>query len=756
MKLFPNGKAVVPLALLTFFCVLCGQGAAAEAASCPNEAIREAQTSETLPLGTTYLPDCMALEMVSPPVKRLQTAVRPIFSVDGDRVAFSSAAALAGTPGLQSLLDYYVASRGSTGWNVSPTSPPASAAVTSGAENKGGPYAISSDLGSWLQLTSTQTQVAAGVGQIFHGGIDGSFLPLSPLLVPLDDSGHPRIVFDTVEAISTGSSADLSATVFKPRQASTSYLPGDPSTNRETVAGEDQDNYVAFQNGSDAPDLELLARDKDGNVYGGQCGTHLGGGARSNRGTGRINQGAISPDGSRIYFSARPAQPEGTECDLENPLRIFKRVETPAGPEISELVPGEPSSPGDDLYQGASTDGSKVFLTTTRALTPDDKDSGGKCSSVVGSSQGCDLYLYDSSKPPAERLTDVSAGDSGDPTPGEGADVLSSITAISTDGSHAYFVAQGVLTTAPNPEGDTALAGEPNLYLYERDAAHPSGRVAFVGTLAPDDGGELWGVEQSFVGGAYAAPMLGPDGEEGAGDGHILVLASHAALTADDTDGGFSDLFRYDAEAGTLERISKAAPGGSETPASDVGVGPISTAPNANPIGEGRWVSEDGETIGFGTSEPLSPDDEDGKVNAYLWKNGKLIGLPAAANEFSAELAPSVSIDGSEVGFATTDPLLPQDGDTASDVYIARVDGGFPNPAPLTSCDPLQEGACQGTVVPSRTAPAPATSSFSGPGNQRQAACAKPKVRRRGRCVKAHKHQTRKKKASHRREGGSK
>lgn len=855
-----------PLAALA----ICSAPAAASA-TCPNEAIREAQVSTGLPAGTTYLPDCMALEMVSPPVKRQQNAFSATFSADGQRVKFRSAATLAETPGLQNLIDSYVATRTTSGWEVASTSPPASSAIAGGTSEKGGPYAFAADLGHWDLLGATQAQLEAGSGQVFQGGLDGSFSALSPLLVPIDDSGATRLNFDTAGALSSASSADLSTTVFAPKLPSSRYFALDPAVDdSEGELGTDQNTYLAFRDAGGEASLQLLARDKEGDVYGGHCGAHLGGG-RSSLGAGLINQGAIAADGQRIYFSTRPAQPSlgpcgaqgfakttagsstlsglfsakghgslstgsaevtgliveqgffqpgqeitgtdiptgttivavgpggltlsaaavssasvalgassfaagqsisgagipvgttilstgaltaaGTTATLsaaatethttENggagipvsalyPLRILRRIATAAGPEIAPLIAGEGAAewaqPGSDFYQGASVDGSKVYFTSSRPLTAADRDATAQeCSAGLGGSKGCDLYLYDFSKPLSERLIDVSAGTTGDPTPGEGADVLSSITAVSGDGTRVYFVAQGKLTNAKNPENAEAIVGQPNLYTYDAD----TGTLSFIGTLSPEDKGSLWGVEQSFVGGAYAVPLIGP-GEAVGGDGHILVFDTHASLTAEDTDGGYSDVYRYDADTGKLTLISKAAPGGSESPPADVEVGPNGSAPNANPFEEGRWVSEDGDTIAFATAEPLAPGDLDGAANPYLWKEGQIARLPST---YVAAL-PSVSPAGNEVGFTTEDQLLPQDGDTAPDVYVARVDGGFPQAAAAIPCSPLSEGSCRPPGEAS-VASVPASSSFSGPGNVKPAArCRKGSVRRHRRCVR--------------------
>jgi hypothetical protein len=752
----------ISAALLGLGIAFAASAPGASADPCPNEAIREAQTSAALPSGSVYLPDCMALEMVSPAKKLLQGAQSPTFALDGERILFGSQAGLAETPGLQAVAgDLYVASRTPAGWGSAPTSPPAAAEIFTGTENQGGPYAFAPDFSRWDLLGATKAQAAVGSGQLFQGGLDGSLVPLSPTLVPSDDSGNLRIISNIAGSVSAASSADLSASVFRADLFSTSYLPGDPA---DVTDPRDQNNYVASLDANGEPSLALLARDKAGVVYGGRCGAHLGGGAQPV--AGPINQGAISTDGSRIYLSTRPAQPFDPShpkdsllsppCNTANPLRVLKRTETPTGPGITPLLsPGtlaEWQEPGDDLFQGASEDGTKVYLTSPRKLTASDLDTSAEpCGPDIGASKGCDLYLYDSTMPPAKRLTQVSAGGSGDPSPGKGADVLSSITAISTDGSHAYFVAQGVLTTEPNPAGATAVAGQPNLYLYERDAAHPSGHTAFIGTLAAGDktsqgDPRLWGMEQSGVGGAYAVPMVGAGEEEGA-DGHILAFASKAPLTADDSDGGKSDVFRYDADAGTLARVSKAAPGGAELPASDVAVNPSLSAPNTNPAQEGRWVSEDGETIAFASAEPLAPGDEDGEPNPYLWKEGQVALLPGA-EEHLGEAPPTVSRDGEEAAYSTRQRLLPQDGDTASDVYVARAGGGFPNPVAPTPCDPLVAGACRAAASQPGSEQATATDSIVTAGNQLSPKpCRKGHARKHGRCVK--KHQAKKRNKGH-------
>ena len=233
---------------------------------------------------------------------------------------------------------------------MNPTSAPASAKISIGGATGGGPYAFAPDLGSWLLFGARQDQSYGGEGQFFRGAPGGAFEPLSPLLVPIDDSGSKLLQFSDGVTGSLGSAADLSATVFRASSLapSTAFLHGDPH--------DPSGPYLAYLDAQGDASLALLARDKDGKVWGARCeGSDLGG-------REALNQGAISSDGSRIYFTTRPAQPEPSAgedangefpvCVNSNPQRILKRTEAPSGDAtIEELVPGGPAA-GDDLYQG--------------------------------------------------------------------------------------------------------------------------------------------------------------------------------------------------------------------------------------------------------------------------------------------------------------------------------------------------------------------------------------------------------------------
>jgi hypothetical protein len=582
------------------------------------------------------------------------------------------------------------------------------------------------DLSQWFQLGASKTEFGAGESGAYHNSLDGPFEPLSPRLVPGETPANPRTVVEG--SALRGASADHSRLYFVSGLKTVSYVPGDPVLGGP---GADHNTYVAFKGSNGVPSLELIPRDRLGQIWGGSCGSRLGGIGPDTFGVtpknGPRNRGAISADGSRTYFSARVGQSTSTSCDTAaNKLRILERLESEQGPWIGELFDSEctrvspacSSADGDDLYQAASVDGSKVYFTTNRQLANSDLDgTSAECSNTSAIS-GCDLYLYDSERPGGNRLIQVSKGeDVGGHETGKEAKIFNGIAGISGDGSRAFFTAQGVLT-GPNSEGKSPAAGSPNLYLYEAEDAPGEGSLTFIGTLASADQGSLWG---TGFGGAYPVPLTGKDaaGKEIGGDGRLLFLVSRAPLTADDVDGGFADIFRYDAEDGTIERISKGRPGGHDNGSHNALAESQGTGTEF--AEERRWASEDGGTLVFKTAEALVPGDSDELLDSYLWRDGGLMLLPGTTDTGKLADAPVLSHDGSSVAFQTYAQLLPSDIDETKDVYVARVGGGFEPETEASTCEPLEEGSCQGVGSAPPNPPDPESSTFTGPGNITQA-----------------------------------
>jgi hypothetical protein len=718
--------------------------------ACSNASIRAEQGIEV-----SLLPDCMALEQVSPPKKANQPAKNPTaIAADGNRVLFNSSATLGSCPNVHAFGgDLFVGARDqNTGWGTVCVNPPAVAGFDFSSYQAG----FTPDLSGWFQVVRTPSGL-----RVYQEGVDGLISPISPALTDLADAG----VLPGFE----GSSADHSYVYVSPEPRESggrdnAYIPGDPLPEGQ---GEDANLYVARRGSGGQPELELVARDADGKAWGGNCGARLGGvetltGLNSNLKNGNRNQGAISADGSRVYLSTRPDQPASGMCSEANKKRIMVREETPAGPEIKQLISSEcdrvsplplcSTTDGDDVYQGASVDQTRVYFTSSRQLTNADRDGGATSCDIATAVSGCDLYLYDANRPAGNRLIDVSAGSASAATPGVGASVRNSITAISADGSHAYFVARSVLTTTPNPEGAVAQAANDNLYLY----SYPEEKISFVGTLVSSDGGSqgVFGGRANWENGAYAVPLLkrDSDGKEVGGDGHVLLFVTRSQLSQDDTDAA-ADIYRYDANAGTLVRVSKAVPGGSDNEDFDVTIAQAGST-GTDYAEQGRWASEDGATVAFTTADPLLPGDTNGTEDSYLWRYGQLFHLPGSSLSSSRATAitPILSYDGSTVAYHSSKRLTDSDGDSVEDVYVLRPGGGFKTP-PKAEC----EGeACQGAPGSGPGELGATSGSFTGAGNFKSGRTACPKgkrkVKRGGkvRCVKPPKH---KKQASKKRAG---
>ena len=422
----------------------------------------------------------------------------------------------------------------------------------------------------------------------------------------------------------------------------------------------------------------------------------------------------ISGGGSTVFFTALEA---GSECDAsssEGPgtgpavAQLFARVgepgtETKVGGAVTVNVAGSTECDTASFdscnvtraptYQGASTDGSKVFFTSEQPLVEHDTDS-------TNNLYECGLP-GDSGKPltpvapvnPCPDLVRVSL-------PLSGAAEVQSVAAVSADGSHVYFIAKGVLSGA-NAEHNSPTAGQDNLYVWEE------GRTAFIATLPS------WFFR---LGEAQATP-----------DGEQLVFTSSADLTADDTSP-VAQVFLYEAQRGALVRVSKGQDGYNDD-------GNTTTNPasiwNAAAVAGDRAISEDGSEVVFESNQALTPEVHGGKSNVYLWHDGNVYlisdGTPAGNHKPIGKVAGSGSINlaarseglvgidasGQNIFFTTEAQLVGQDKDELSDLYDARVDGGFPAPR-VNEC--VGE-ACQGAFSAPAAPLSSGSLSSSGAGN---------------------------------------
>jgi hypothetical protein len=383
-----------------------------------------------------------------------------------------------------------------------------------------------------------------------------------------------------------------------------------------------------------------------------------------------------------VFFTATPTaeQIEKNHWPLQGEqATVYARVGAKETVAVSNPSPSECAAcslakkPAKEaIFQGASADGSKVFFTTSQQLLTSDTDTT------------TDLYEYDFNPPAGQpQLVQVSGGTPTDPTPGAGAKVRG---VLRNSGSHIYFVAEGVLTTEPNGNGEKAKPVEKNLYGYDT----LTGQTKFVATLSGADQ-ELWGGAK--VEGSQAGVDEGTREVQTTPDGRYLVFSSAAQLAGNINTGA---VYRYDFETGELTWISHAAPG---VPAPNKGkhatIAPLEAATNgANAdIGDReRAISENGEYVVFTTSEELQAGAVEGATNSYLWHDGTVSLISGDSLG-----GPSISSSGSDIFFATAKQLVGQDTDALGDVYDARVGGGFPAPPAEASCS---GDACQGPSSP--------------------------------------------------------
>ena len=692
-------------------------------AGCSNEQLRQESnfnptTSQPYDLS---LPECRAYEMVTPLEKQQHDAITitdpPLISVspEGTAIQWTGQGAYAGDENYQVHKTHptnpYLAQRTSTGWVTRSAWSPASLIEE--------PFPAFLSSGVYSPDLSSETTCGTGTVTSVEGGPaircalrepDGTWIS-TPDYTDLAGANFNEAAVTIAGASSTGEDIVLYSEHGAP------FLPADTSGVGCTGTGHCGGIYEVASIGTDAPELRLVNVDNNGEMIGPENENAVG--AVSNVGDAYH---AVSADGSKIFFTATPSGGVPT---------IYARVNntetvTVSAPECEGVCEHEQSEPA--AYEEASANGEKVFFKTNQQLLSGDHD------------EGPDLYEYDFANPPVHRLVQVSDGGLGDVSPGVGADVLG-VVSVSEDGSHVYFVAQGILTTLPNALGQTAAAHEAdNLYAYDTD----TGETKFVATLLESDK-QLWGQSEQSGGNAVRISLA-----QTAPTGGYLVFDSYAKLiTAGpeaDTSGA-QQVYRYDFRTGKLIRVSVGHAGyanNGNVPSYNAVVGPADVAADgASPTADetNRSISEGGETIAFVTAARLQASDVAGGSNTicdeknvaddgpgcevYVWHECEHaacagggageVNMVSDGQSAAGAVFAGMSATGADIFFETRAPLVGQDTDTLGDIYDARVNGGFPAPAPEPTC---AEEACQGTPSPAPIFSAPGTASFTGSGNQ--------------------------------------
>ena len=342
-----------------------------------------------------------------------------------------------------------------------------------------------------------------------------------------------------------------------------------------------------------------------------------------------------------------------------------------------------------------------------------------------------------------------------DLTPGAG--VQHAILGSSADGSHVYFVADGVLAAGADP-GDcvSAVQWKPdavcNLYDWHE------GTIKFVAALSGEDEAD-WKSETSRQPTRVSA------------NGGWLEFMSQRSLTGYENADAHSgkpdeEVFLYDASTGGLSCVS-CNPSGQRPSGAEYGEKPSPSGgdriwQNATWIAadvpgwasyrtgaaqhQPRYLSDSGRLF-FNSRDGLSASDTNSAEDVYEFEPAGVGGCAETSASFvhaaggcvsliSSGASPieSAFLDASESGndvfFLTAAPLARADGDESIDVYDAHVclpsdPCVLPPPAPS---EPCRGEACQPQVAgPSE--PAIASMFVSGLGNLTPMSATQPKPR---------------------------
>jgi hypothetical protein len=604
------------------------------AVACPNEQVRT-ESNPNPATGQPYsatLPDCRAYEMVSPLYKQGQNArtlelaphTPELFPVapDGNAVGFFSNGNFSNAENfivnLGAPSNPYISERGASGWTTRASAPPETLIYKPFAEGLGGDF--SPDLRS-KQLTCGTAQKASALACAVGTrapGLATSWAPGTPSY-PFTEGLYPSSLGYL------GASRDLSRAFIEPAKS---------------VRASDQfPIYEIAGVGGQSPRLRKVNVDPAGNelgfLAGGQLEAPLLGasGGTSHEGT---TFHAISEDAKRVYFTAVPhggapiptvyarvrcEAPSATCTEDDEGLsagemshEFFETVEI-SNPSPSECQPEcEHPERKPAIFQGASADGKIVFFTTEQELIPQDTDTAN------------DLYAYRFSPPVGEpHLVQISAGEANPehPLPGAGAEV-SGVVRTSADGSHVYFLASGVLTSAPNHNGEEAQPNGENLYGYDtvtrelKFVSHAEGN--FVLGVGIESGGDVTRHAQTTPDGNY---LVFSTGGQLQGTGYTYTPGHGAAV------------YRYDFATGELVWISHGAPGYKEQCEAE-----------QETHAKGRWSSSVEYPVGqavekggkyyeaIKTSESVQPPE------AATWKE-----IPEAEYVLKEQLAPKTALE---------------------------------------------------------------------------------------------------------------
>ena len=458
----------------------------------------------------------------------------------------------------------------------------------------------------------------------------------------------------------------------------------------------------------------------------------------------RVVAGAVSKDGSRIIWTARP---EGGVEALRGHLYLRDTVREETV-QVDAASGVEEPAKGSAQFQAASSDGSRIFFTDKQRLT---RDSTAEAAQGTGKPDLYECEVVEVEGRLACRLSDLTV----DLHEGEHAFVQNLIFGIGEDGSDVYLVARGVLAINENGAGETAQPGGYNLYHLNFDGSHWV--TTFIANLAEQDGPEWEGADLYDL--AYVTARVSPSGR------YLAFMSAASPTGYDNVDANpqakgahDEEVYLYDSEFGTLRCVScnptGARPSGVlDQNESGEGLGllvdrrqvwveagreywlggsiPGWTAQSLTSASiQSRYLDDDGRLY-FDSPDELVPAAKNHKENVYEYEpsgvgscsspSGGCVGLLSSGTSDRESAFIEATPSGSDVFFVTESQLLPQDTDTAFDIYDART-CTVESPCQTVPATPPggceEVGTCRPAAPAEQIAGAPGGSGvLSGPGN---------------------------------------
>jgi Tol biopolymer transport system component len=329
------------------------------------------------------------------------------------------------------------------------------------------------------------------------------------------------------------------------------------------------------------------------------------------------NYAGTSADGKVVFFTTTEKLVPG---DTDSRLDVYERsydasLESYVTREVSTGPTGG-NDAFDAFYDGASSDGTKVFFSTSESLVSSDTD------------RAEDIYMRNLA---TGTTTLVSAGENLCAGCGNGPGAAIYVDATS-DGTRVDFVSSEQLSTA---DKDSAAD------VYQRDLT--TGQTTLVsagdGSCSPTCGN-----------GAADALFQGASG-----DGEVVLFATTEKLVPADTDN-LGDIYARDLGSGTTTLVSEP--------------GTCPAEVDCTPAFAG--VSADGSRVFFETNERIDTGDTDKSSDVYEWHAGtvNLVSTgPAGGNGPANATFEASAAGGSAVFFESSEQLVAADTDSAVDVY---------------------------------------------------------------------------------------